>query len=345
MTDTILEVENLSVEFGTYGGIVKAVRGVSFSVTRGETLAIVGESGCGKSVTVQAIMGLIPTPPGEVTSGSAKLNGEELLGLSPAEANQYRGVQIGMIFQDPMTSLNPTMRIGDQIAETLRVHRGKSYSEASKQAVALLEQTHIPEAKKRAKQYPFEFSGGMLQRAMIAQSLACNPSVLIADEPTTALDVTIQAQILELMSELQRTQGMSIILITHDLAVVAKMADKVAVMYAGQIVESGSVDDIFYQSSHPYTLGLRNAMPSNTGDRNKKLMPIKGSPPDLFSPPKGCGYFARCPYAMKVCESRQPTNFAITDNVAHHARCWLQHAESPSVDVLHQNHSELSNAH
>ena len=344
MTDTILEVDNLSVEFSTYGGIVKAVRGVSFNVTRGETLAIVGESGCGKSVTVQAIMGLIPTPPGRITSGSAKINGEELLGLSPREANQYRGVQLGMIFQDPMTSLNPTMKIGDQIAETLRVHRGKSYAEASKQAVELLEQTHIPEAAKRAKQYPFEFSGGMLQRAMIAQSLACNPSVLIADEPTTALDVTIQAQILELMSELQRTQGMSIILITHDLAVVAKMADEVAVMYAGQIVESGSVDDIFYQSSHPYTLGLKNAMPSNTGDRNKKLMPIIGSPPDLFSPPKGCGYFARCPYAMKVCEGNQPGNFAISDDTDHHSRCWLQHSESPSVDSLHQNHSEISHA-
>jgi oligopeptide/dipeptide ABC transporter ATP-binding protein len=344
MTDTILDVENLSVEFSTYGGIVKAVRGVSFSVTRGETLAIVGESGCGKSVTVQAIMGLIPTPPGRITSGSAKINGNELLGLSPAEANQYRGVQLGMIFQDPMTSLNPTMKIGDQIAETLRVHRGKSRAEASKEAIELLELTHIPEAAKRANQYPFEFSGGMLQRAMIAQSLACNPSVLIADEPTTALDVTIQAQILELMSELQRTKGMSIILITHDLAVVAKMADEVAVMYAGQIVESGSVDDIFYQSSHPYTLGLKNAMPTNTGDRNKKLMPILGSPPDLFSPPKGCGYFARCPYAMKVCEGNQPENFAITDDTDHHSRCWLQHSDSPPVDSLHQNHADVSHA-
>jgi oligopeptide/dipeptide ABC transporter ATP-binding protein len=344
MTDTILEVDNLSVEFATYGGIVKAVRGVSFSVTRGETLAIVGESGCGKSVTVQAIMGLIPAPPGKVTSGSAKLNGEELLGLTSSQANKYRGVQIGMIFQDPMTSLNPTMKIGDQIAETLRVHRGQSYSEASKNAIDLLEQTHIPEAAKRARQYPFEFSGGMLQRAMIAQSLACNPSVLIADEPTTALDVTIQAQILELMSELQRTQGMSIVLITHDLAVVAKMADEVSVMYAGQIVESGSVDDIFYQSSHPYTLGLKNAMPTNTGDRNKKLMPIMGSPPDLFSPPRGCGYYARCPHAMKVCENNQPASFAITADVDHYSKCWLQHTESPSVDVLHQNHSDIAHA-
>ena len=344
MSDRILEVENLSVEFSTYGGDVKAVRGVSFGVTRGETLAIVGESGCGKSVTVQAIMGIIPMPPGRITSGSAKLNGHELLGLSPKEANQFRGIQIGMIFQDPMTSLNPTMTIGDQIAETLIVHRGKSYSEASKQAVDLLEKTHIPEARTRVKQYPFEFSGGMLQRAMIAQSLACNPSMLIADEPTTALDVTIQAQILELMAELQRTENMSIILITHDLAVVARMADKVAVMYAGQIVETGSVEDIFYESSHPYTLGLKSAMPTNTGDRNKKLTPIDGSPPDMFSPPQGCAYFARCPYAMRLCEEKQPENFAVRGKPAHRSRCWLQHGDAPTVAALHQNKSDQSHA-
>ncbi len=342
--DRILEVENLSVEFSTYGGDVKAVRGVSFGVNRGETLAIVGESGCGKSVTVQSIMGIIPMPPGRITGGSARLNGMELLGLSAKESNKFRGVQIGMIFQDPMTSLNPTMTIGDQIAETLRVHRNKSYKEASALAVELLEKTHIPEAEKRAKQYPFEFSGGMLQRAMIAQSLACNPSVLIADEPTTALDVTIQAQILELMSELQRTENMSIILITHDLAVVAKMADEVAVMYAGQIVESGAVDDIFYHSSHPYTLGLKKAMPRNTGERKQKLMPIIGSPPDLFSPPTGCGYFARCPYAMKICETRQPENFPIVQDDDHHAMCWLQHEDAPVTKELHQNHASIDHA-
>jgi len=265
--DTILSVKDLAVEFETYGGTVKAVRGVSFDVTRGETLAIVGESGCGKSVTVQSLMGLIPTPPGKITGGTATLNGKNILNLPAAEANKFRGVEVGMIFQDPMSSLNPTMTIGDQIAETLKVHRGKSDQEAGKLAVELLERTHIPEAPKRAKQYPFEFSGGMLQRAMIAQSLACNPAILIADEPTTALDVTIQAQILELMLELQRTENMSIILITHDLAVVARMADRVAVMYAGQVIESGTVDDIFYRSSHPYTLGLKEAMPSNTHDR------------------------------------------------------------------------------
>ena len=334
MSEPILSVENLRVEFETYGGTVQAVRGVSFNVARAETLAIVGESGCGKSVTVQSLMGLIPMPPGKITSGSAHLNGKSILHLPAAEANKFRGVEIGMIFQDPMSSLNPTMTIGDQIAETLMVHRGKSHQQALAEAVRLLEKTHIPEAAKRAKQYPFEFSGGMLQRAMIAQSLACNPAILIADEPTTALDVTIQAQILELMSELQRTEAMSIILITHDLAVVARMADRVAVMYAGQIVESGSVDDIFYRSSHPYTLGLKAAMPSNTHDRNKSLTPILGSPPDLFNPPTGCGYCARCPHAMKVCAEHLPEETQLTP--AHKTRCWLHHRLAPATEEIYQ---------
>jgi len=333
--EQILKVEDLAIEFDTYGGTVKAVRGVDFEVKPGETLAIVGESGCGKSVTVQSLMGLIPTPPGKITSGTAILNGENIIGLPTCESNKFRGVEIGMIFQDPMTSLNPTMTIGNQIAETLKVHRGKSHSEAVAQAVELLGKTHIPEASMRAKQYPFEFSGGMLQRAMIAQSLACNPSLLIADEPTTALDVTIQAQILELMQELQRSENMSIILITHDLAVVARMADRVAVMYAGQIVESGSVDDIFYRSSHPYTLGLRAAMPSNTHERDKSLNPIQGSPPDLYNPPEGCGYFARCPNAMKICEKNQPLSSQV--DLGHHSRCWLHHEMAPTVYHLHQS--------
>ena len=336
MTEPLLKVSNLNVEFATYGGNVKAVRGVDFHVDKGETLAIVGESGCGKSVTVQSIMGIIPMPPGKITAGSALLNGKEILGLPPKEANKFRGAEIGMIFQDPMTSLNPTMTIGDQIAETLMVHRNVSSKEAAQRAVELLEKTHIPEAAKRAKQYPFEFSGGMLQRAMIAQSLACNPSILIADEPTTALDVTIQAQILELMQELQRTENMSIILITHDLAVVAKMADRVAVMYAGQVVETGPVDDIFYRSAHPYTQGLKVAMPSNQKDREKKLTPIDGSPPDLFSPPEGCGYFARCPHSMKLCGPNMPEESVVSSDVDHRARCWLQHADAPNVDNLYQ---------
>ena len=330
----ILEVENLAVEFATHGGRVRAVRGVSFHVDKGETLAIVGESGCGKSVTVQALMGLIPIPPGEITSGEARLNGQNILNLPPKQANEFRGVKIGMIFQDPMSSLNPTMTVGNQIAETLIVHLGKSKQEAATLAIELLDKTHIPEAAKRAKQYPFEFSGGMLQRAMIAQSLACNPSVLVADEPTTALDVTIQAQILELMQELQKTEDMSIVLITHDLAVVARMADRVAVMYAGQIVEAGSVDDIFYRSSHPYTLGLKTAMPSNKHDRNKKLTPIPGSPPDLFMPPAGCGYFSRCPHAMAICREHLPGETDMSES--QFSRCWLQAAGAPEVPELHQ---------
>ena len=334
--EPLLVVQDLHVEFSTYGGVVQAVRGVDFTVTHGETLSIVGESGCGKSVTVQAIMGLIPAPPGRITAGSARLGGVELLGLPPAEANKYRGVELGMIFQDPMTSLNPTMTIGNQIAETLMVHRGQSHTDALRVAVQLLDKTKIPEAKRRAQQYPFEFSGGMLQRAMIAQSLACGPSILIADEPTTALDVTIQAQILELMRELQQDDGMSIILITHDLAVVARMSDTVAVMYAGQVVESGTVDDIFYRSSHPYTLGLKDAMPSNRGNRDKQLQPILGSPPDLFDPPPGCGYFARCPNAMAVCRYKPPPQYPIgTDG--HEARCWLHHPDAPGLQSSGQS--------
>ena len=324
----LLEVKDLAVEFDTYGGIVQAVRGVSFSVEEGKTLAIVGESGCGKSVTVQSMMGLIPMPPGRITSGSAKLKGHEILGHTIVNGQEIRGSEIGMIFQDPMTSLNPTMTIGDQIAEPLQVHRGYSYKKAFNEAIRLLEMSKIPEAAKRARQYPFEFSGGMLQRAMIAMAIACKPSILIADEPTTALDVTIQAQILDLLQDLQEETGMAVILITHDLGVVARMADEVAVMYAGKIVEHGMVDDVFYRSAHPYTLGLKEAMPTNDPSLQHELKPIEGSPPDLFSPPKGCGYCARCPYAMQICNKQQPDNTFLAEH--HFSRCWLHHAASPN---------------
>ena len=323
----LLEVENLAVEFDTYGGVVKAVRGVDFSVDSGETLAIVGESGCGKSVTVQSIMGLIPMPPGRITSGSARLRGNEVLGRNNIDGKEIRGAEIGMIFQDPMSSLNPTMRIGDQIAEPLLVHRGFSQADASAEAVRLLEMSKIPEAAKRARQYPFEFSGGMLQRAMIAMAISCKPAILIADEPTTALDVTIQAQILDLMLELQQETGMAIVLITHDLGVVARMADEVAVMYAGKVVEHGSVDDVFYRSAHPYTVGLKEAMPTNDVHNLHALKPIEGSPPDLFSPPQGCGYCPRCPHAMSVCDQHQPSESFLSDD--HYSCCWLHHKESP----------------
>jgi len=324
-------VEDLHVEFDTYGGTVHAVRGVSFDVAAGETLAIVGESGCGKSVSVQSIMGLIPMPPGRITRGSARLRGVDILRSKLHNGRDIRGDEVGMIFQDPMTSLNPTMTIGDQIAETLIVHRNFSKRKAAARAVELLAATRIPEAEKRARQYPFEFSGGMLQRAMIATAIACEPAVLIADEPTTALDVTIQAQILDLLAELQRQHGMAIILITHDLAVVARMAERVNVMYAGEIVERGTVDDVFYRSAHPYTLGLRDAMPDSRSDRGARLQPIEGSPPDLFSPPTGCGYFARCPHAMRICRDHPPL-FDV--DAAHGSRCWLQHDGAPAVERL-----------
>ena len=339
----ILSVRDLHVEFDTYGGTVQAVRGVGFDVFQGKTLAIVGESGCGKSVSVQSIMGLIPMPPGRITRGTAMLRvaetaSQDILRNRQINGEDIRGGRIGMIFQDPMTSLNPTMRIGDQIAETLIVHRGYGKSDARARAVELLDMTRIPDAAQRARQYPFEFSGGMLQRAMIAMALACEPSILIADEPTTALDVTIQAQILDLMIDLQQEKQMAIILITHDLGVVARMADEVVVMYAGEVVERGSADDIFYRSAHPYTLGLRAAMPTNQRSeldgRAQILTPIEGSPPDLFHPPTGCGYFARCPHAMQVCEHRHPENFELADG--HRSRCWLHHEASPrSIESLY----------
>ena len=323
----VLDVTDLRVEFDTHGGVVKAVRGASFSVRSGKTLAIVGESGCGKSVSVQSIMGLIPMPPGRITSGVARLGGVDIIKQKIINGEEVRGNRVGMIFQDPMSALNPTMRVGDQIAETLQVHRGLSKRQAFARAVEVLATTHIPEAEARAKQYPFAFSGGMLQRAMIAMAIACEPDVLIADEPTTALDVTIQAQILDLLEELQRTNGMAIVLITHDLGVVAHMADDVAVMYAGEIVESGSVDDVFYHSAHPYTLGLKAAMPSRSTSKVTGLQAIEGTPPDLFDPPAGCGYFARCPHAMRLCEPHRPLRFEVEP--AHHAQCWLHHADAP----------------
>ena len=338
MPEPLLKVDNLHVDFQTYGGVVQAVRGVSFEVDAGQTLAIVGESGCGKSVTVQSLMGLIPTPPGRIHQGSATLRGNDILTSKLIDDRDIRGREISMIFQDPMTSLNPTMNIGSQIAETLEVHRGYSKTQAFSRAIELLEMSKIPEAAKRAKQYPFEFSGGMLQRAMIAMAIACEPAILVADEPTTALDVTIQAQILDLLSDLQRETGMAIILITHDLGVVARMADEVLVMYAGEVVEKGSVDDIFYRSGHPYTQGLRLAMPSNsresTGSDERTLVAIDGSPPDLFEPPQGCAYHPRCPYAMKVCAERAPLAHEL--GTGHHTQCWLHHelAEKPPAGLM-----------
>jgi oligopeptide/dipeptide ABC transporter ATP-binding protein len=320
---SLLEVRDLRVEFDTYGGVVRAVRGVDLSLERGRTLAIVGESGCGKSVTFQSIVGLIPTPPGRITSGSVLFQGRELLGAGPAQLSRIRGKEIGMIFQDPMTSLNPTMKVGDQIGETLRAHAGLSHRAARTRSIELMERVQIPDAARRIDAFPFQFSGGMRQRVMIAMAIACGPAVLIADEPTTALDVTVQAQILSLLRDLQRETGMAIALITHDLGVVASLADEVAVMYAGQVVEHGTVDDVFYRPAHPYTLGLQAAKPKAVEGKRDRLEPIEGAPPDLFEPPAGCPYFDRCPWAMRICGPSCPPLWPVT--AGHASRCWLHH--------------------
>lgn len=326
----LLEVKNLEVSFQTYGGEVQAVRGVSFYLNKGETLAIVGESGSGKSVTSQTIMRLIPTPPGKIKNGQILFNGEDLVKKTDKEMEQIRGRDIGMIFQDPMTSLNPTMKVGHQIMEVIMKHQKLPKSAAKERAIELLRLVGIPMPEKRVNQYPHEFSGGMRQRAMIAIALASNPKLLIADEPTTALDVTIQAQILELMKDIQKKTGTAIIFITHDLGVVANVADRVAVMYAGKIVEMGTVDEIFYDPRHPYTWGLLASMPSLDSDDKAELASIPGSPPDLTNPPKGDAFAPRNPYAMKIDFEMEPPLFQISDT--HYAATWLLHPDAPKVE-------------
>ncbi|WP_054874696.1 ABC transporter ATP-binding protein [Oxobacter pfennigii] len=321
--EKILEVKDLHVSFDTYGGEVKAIRGVNFDLYKGEALAIVGESGCGKSVTAQSVMRLLASPPVRYKQGSIIFEGQDILKKTEKQMQAIRGNDIGMIFQDPMTSLNPTLRIGNQIAEGLRKHKKLSRHQAQKAAIEMLELVAVAQPDKRVNQYPHEFSGGMRQRVMIALALACNPKLLIADEPTTALDVTIQAQILDLLKDMQKKLGTSIILITHDLGVVSKMCDRVVVMYAGQIVESGVIDDIYYAPKHPYTKGLLNSVPRIDMDREKSLTPIVGTPPDLFNPPAGCPFYARCKDAMKVCQQHQPVMEDMGNN--HCAACWLYH--------------------
>ncbi|MGD8189124.1 ABC transporter ATP-binding protein [Brevibacillus ginsengisoli] len=323
MDDKILEVKDLHVSFHTYAGEVKAVRGVNFHVNRGEAVAIVGESGCGKSVTAQSLMKLIPMPPGDIKKGQIIFNGQDLVKKSNKEMESIRGKDIGMIFQDPMTSLNPTMTIGNQIMEGLIKHQKMSKSAARQRSIELLEIVGIPQPEKRITQYPHEFSGGMRQRAMIAISLACSPKLLIADEPTTALDVTIQAQILELMKDLQKKMGTSIIMITHDLGVVAEMCERVIVMYAGKVIETGTVDEVFYNPQHPYTKGLLRSVPRLDLNKDEPLTPIFGTPPDLLRPPVGCGFTARCESAMRICQEADPELNEISKT--QHCACWLQH--------------------
>ena len=319
--EKMIQIKNLHVQFSTYGGRVQAVRGVSFDLHKGETLAIVGESGCGKSVTSQSIMRLIPTPPGRITSGSILFKSQDLTKLSEKKMRDIRGADISMIFQDPMTALNPTLRVGEQIAENIMQHENISKEKAKEKAFEMLELVGIPNPKERLKQYPHEFSGGMRQRIVIAMALVCNPEVLIADEPTTALDVTIQAQILELFKDIQQKTDVSIVLVTHDLGVVAQVADRVSVMYAGKIVEIGTRRDIFYTPQHPYTKGLLRSVP-RLDLYESELVPIAGSPPDLFAPPSGCSFAPRCPYVMEVCDRMYPASTKLKES--HQVHCWLQ---------------------
>ncbi|WP_274308168.1 ABC transporter ATP-binding protein [Solibacillus daqui] len=332
MKKKLLDVNDLHVHFKTYAGIVQAVRGVNFELYEGETLAIVGESGSGKSVTSNALMKLIPQPPGIYAGGEILFGGKDLIRLSEKEMLAIRGNEMAMIFQDPMTALNPTMRIGKQITEVLLKHKKVTSKEAAKRrAIELLDQVGIPFPEKRYKAYPHELSGGMRQRVVIAVALAADPKLLIADEPTTALDVTIQAQILELMKEIQKSSNTSIIFITHDLGVVANVADRVAVMYAGQIVEYGTVEDIFYDPKHPYTWGLLGSMPDLNNSSDELLRAIPGSPPNLINPPIGCAFAPRNELALAIDFEEEPPMFQVSET--HFAKTWLQHPDAPKIPL------------
>ena len=315
----LLEVKDLHTSFFTDAGEVKAVNGVSFNLERGKVLGIVGESGSGKSVTAYSIMQIL-SDPGKIVSGSIKLDGQELVGSGEKGMKTVRGNKVSIIFQDPMTSLNPTYTIGKQLMEAILLHTDRDKKQAYDRAVEMLRLVNVNEPEKRMKQYPFEFSGGMRQRVMIAMALACEPDILIADEPTTALDVTIQAQILELMKSLQQELGMAIILITHDLGVVAQMCDEVIVMYAGSICEQGTADEIFYNPCHEYTKGLLKSIPS-AETAGKRLEPITGTPIDLLNMPKGCAFAPRCGSAMKICLKACPERMTINED--HQATCWM----------------------
>ncbi len=325
MARKLLSVRNLKTSFFTHVGEVKAVRGISFDVNEGEVLGIVGESGSGKSVTSLSIMGLLQYP-GRVVDGEILLNGEDILTYSKNQMRRVRGKEIAMIFQDPMTSLNPVYTIGNQIMEMILEHEKMSRREARARAIEMLKLVGIPAAEKRIDSYPHEFSGGMRQRVMIALALSCNPKLLIADEPTTALDVTIQAQILNLIKKLNRQFGMTTMLITHDLGVVATVCDKVAVMYGGLIMEYGTADEIFYHPRHPYTMGLLGSIPHVDGGEKRRLIPIDGTPPDLINPPKGCPFSTRCKYCMNVCTREQPPYFA---EDKHRTMCWMLDVDAP----------------
>ncbi len=330
MPENILELKNVVYSFKTYGGNVKAVRDVSFEVRKGEILGIVGESGCGKSVTAQCIMRLNPEPPGFFEGGEILYKGQDVLKMNKKELRTFRGREIGFVFQDPMTSLNPTMRIGKQIEEVFRGHKEISKKERKQKALEILRLVGISDPEIRYRKYPHELSGGMKQRVMIAIALVSQPSVIICDEPTTSLDVTIEAQILELLLELRDKLGTSIIMITHDLGVIAKICDRVVVMYGGKIMERGNVDDIYYETAHPYTRGLMNSIARLDSEKKKELKPIEGTPPDLFSPPVGCPFAARCEYCMDICNEMPPAEYYFDEE--HRTACWLQHPQAPETE-------------
>ncbi|OQY34797.1 MAG: peptide ABC transporter ATP-binding protein [Spirochaetaceae bacterium 4572_59] len=325
--EIILHIEGLRTEFQTERGVVQAVNDVSFDLHQGETLGIVGESGCGKSVTNFSILKLVQYPPGRITDGQVLYNEKNLLECSDEEIRTIRGKHIAMIFQDPLTSLNPVIKVWVQIAEALRLHQGMSKKEAKAKAIELLKLIGIPDAEQRADNYPHQFSGGMRQRVMIAMALSCNPDVLIADEPTTALDVTIQAQILEIIKNLSHGRKTSVIMITHDLGVVAEMCDAVCVMYAGRIVERASVDELFYDPKHPYSIGLLNSIPRINQDSDERLHSISGAPPDLIDLPHGCPFRPRCTQAMDICAQKSPPEFSIGGNELRTVACWLHEKE------------------
>ena len=331
LADPVLEVKELCTHFHTSKGVLKAVDGVSLTIGRSEILALVGESGCGKSVTALSIMRLIATPPGKIAGGEVLFEGQDLLRLSPAQMQQVRGNGIGMIFQEPMTSLNPVLTIGEQISETLIAHRGESRKSAIEKACELLDLVRMSAPRQRLGQYPHELSGGMRQRVMIAMALACEPKLLIADEPTTALDVTVQAQILDLLLEMRERLGMSILLITHDLGVVAEVADRVAMMYAGQKIEEASVFDLFQHPQHPYTQGLIQAAPAASGGLTTRLKEIRGQVPALHAMPAGCRFAPRCDWAIDACRNSPP---ALRESfTAHYVACHRQYESTSQTFV------------
>jgi oligopeptide transport system ATP-binding protein len=318
---TLLEVKGLHTQFFTQDGVVQAVNGISYQVDEGETLGIVGESGCGKSVGVMSLIRLIPQPPGKITEGEVIFDGSDLLKLAEEEIRQIRGHRIAMIFQDPMTSLNPVLTVGQQIAEALQLHLGMNGSQARQRTIELLEMVGIPAAANRVDDYPHQFSGGMRQRVMIAMALSCSPQLLIADEPTTALDVTIQAQIIDLVQKLKQDVGMAIIWITHDLGVVAGLADRVMVMYAGYVVETARVKDLYADPRHPYTYGLLGSIPRLDEERPERLTPIEGLPPDLIDPPPGCPFVTRCRFRVERCVEQMPPLETVSPQ--HKVACWV----------------------